>query len=244
MSGKFHKRVALVSGGATGIGHAISKALAGEDVRVYVLDIHPETKQLCSKINCTGIVCNILEPLDVQNAVQMILLQSKKIDILVNNAGIVRLGPAEELSDTDWDATMNMNLKVHFQICKMLIPQMKQQKYGRIISISSQASVVGLEGHIAYCASKAAIDGMTRVLALELGPHQITANTIAPTVIMTELGKQAWAGEQGEAMKQKIPVRHFGEPEDVAYAALFLASDDAGLINGHSLVLDGGYSIQ
>ena len=244
MSVIFTNRVAVVSGGATGIGHAISKALSDAGVTVYVLDIHPDTEQISQAINTTGFVCNILDANSVQSTIATILQQSHKIDILVNNAGVAHLAPAEQVSNEQWDITMNMNVKSHFQMSQLIIPQMKKQRYGRIVSISSQASLIALEQHAAYCASKAALDALTRVLALELGPYQITANTVAPTIIMTELGKKAWAGEKGEQMKHKIPVQHFGEPEDVARAVLFLASDTASLINGHTLVVDGGYSIQ
>ena len=240
----FNERIAVVSGGATGIGHAISKALINAGVKVYILDIHPDTELIAEKIGAVGLICNILDADSMQNSIAAILEQDHKIDILVNNAGVAHLAPVEQLSDEQWDITMHMNVKAHFQMCRLVIPQMKKQNYGRIVSVSSQASIIALEQHAAYCASKAALDAMTRVLALELGPYQITANTVAPTVIMTELGKKAWAGEKGEQMKQKIPVQHFGQPEDVARAVLFLASDSASLVNGHTLVVDGGYSIQ
>jgi D-threitol dehydrogenase (NAD+) len=121
---------------------------------------------------------------------------------------------------------------------------MLRQGRGRIVNLASQAAVVGIDGHVAYCASKAAIVSMTKVLALEWGPRGITVNAISPTVVETELGKKAWAGEVGEQMKLRIPTRRFAQPEEIAQAALFLASDAAAMINGENLLIDGGFTIQ
>jgi 2-deoxy-D-gluconate 3-dehydrogenase len=121
---------------------------------------------------------------------------------------------------------------------------MIKQRYGKIINIASKAGLVALPKHAAYMASKAGLIGVTKILALEWAGYNINVNAIAPTVILTELGKKAWAGEVGEAMKKKIPVGRFGYPEEVAAAALFLASDASNLITGETLVIDGGYTIQ
>lgn len=115
---------------------------------------------------------------------------------------------------------------------------------GRIINLASQAGSVAIEGHVAYCASKFAVIGLTKTLALEWGRHGITVNSISPTVVMTDLGRKAWAGEKGEAMKALIPMGRFAEPEEVAAAAVFLASDAAGMINGADLLVDGGYTVR
>ena len=114
--------------------------------------------------------------------------------------------------------------------------------YGRIINMASQAATVGLEQHLAYCTSKAGLLGMTRVLALEWSGHGITTNAISPTVVETELGRKAWAGEIGVAFKKKIPTGRFAQPEEVAQATLYLASGAAGMLNGMNLALDGGYT--
>lgn len=110
--------------------------------------------------------------------------------------------------------------------------------------MASQAGVIALDQHAAYCASKAAIIGLTQVLALEWSPKGIQTNAISPTIVMTELGKKAWEGEKGDEMKEKIPARRFAEPSEIAACALFLASDASDMITGHNLVIDGGYSIQ
>ena len=115
---------------------------------------------------------------------------------------------------------------------------------GKIVNIASKAGLVALPKHAAYTASKAGLIGVTKILALEWAKYNINVNAIAPTVILTEMGEKAWAGEVGEAMKRKIPVDRFGYPEEVAAAALFLACDASNLITGETLVIDGGYTIQ
>ena len=122
--------------------------------------------------------------------------------------------------------------------------EMIKGKGGKIINLASQAGVVGLDKHVAYCTSKAGIIGMTKVLALEWAEFHINVNSISPTVVLTELGKKAWAGEVGEAMKKKIPVGRFAFPEEIAAVALFLASDAAAMITGENIVIDGGFTIQ
>jgi NAD(P)-dependent dehydrogenase (short-subunit alcohol dehydrogenase family) len=162
----------------------------------------------------------------------------------VNNAGVAYLDDAENLSEEYWDKTMAVNLKAPFLLAQAVGRVMIQKKRGKIINIASQAGVIALDKHVAYCASKAGLIGMAKVLALEWAEFGINVNAIAPTVILTELGKKAWAGEVGEAMKKKIPLRRFGYPEEVAAAALYLASPASDLVTGETLVIDGGYTIQ
>jgi NAD(P)-dependent dehydrogenase (short-subunit alcohol dehydrogenase family) len=166
------------------------------------------------------------------------------IDVLVNCAGIVDLAPAEEIGQAAWRRTLDINLTGSFNVAQAVGRRMIAQGSGRIVNMASQAGTVAIEGHVAYCASKFAVIGMTRCLALEWGRHGITANTISPTVVLTELGRKAWAGEKGEAMMRQIPVGRFAEPEEIAAAALFLASDMARMINGADLVVDGGFTIK
>jgi NAD(P)-dependent dehydrogenase (short-subunit alcohol dehydrogenase family) len=121
---------------------------------------------------------------------------------------------------------------------------MLAQGTGTIISLASQAATVALPGHAAYCASKAGLVGLTKVLASEWAGRGVTANTISPTVVLTDLGRTAWAGEKGDALKAQIPTGRFALPEEIAAAAVFLASDAARMINGADLVVDGGYTIR
>ena len=118
-----------------------------------------------------------------------------------------------------------------------------EQGHGKIVNIASQAAVVALANHLAYCTSKYGLLGLTQVLALEWGPRGVQVNAVSPTVVLTEMGRVAWAGEPGELMKQEIPLRRFALPEEVAAATLFLASDAADMITGANLIVDGGYTI-
>jgi len=170
--------------------------------------------------------------------------QLGRIDVLVNNAGIARLDLAIDAKETDWDATMTVNLKAPFFLAQAVAGVMKAQGGGRIVNLASQASVIALERHAAYCASKAALVSMTQVLAVEWADWGITVDAVSPTVVETELGKKAWAGEVGEAMKRKIPVRRFAQPLEIAAAIAYLASPLAAMVTGANLVVDGGYSVQ
>ncbi|MCD6156437.1 MAG: D-threitol dehydrogenase [Candidatus Atribacteria bacterium] len=167
-----------------------------------------------------------------------------KIDILVNNAGVALLDDAENLSEEAWDITMAVNLKAPFILSQLVGREMIKRRSSKIINIASQAGIVALDKYVAYCTSKAGLIGMTKVLALEWGEFGVNVNAIAPTVVLTEMGEKAWAGEVGEAMKQKIPLRRFALPEEIAAAALFLASDASNMVTGATLIIDGGYTIQ
>ena len=166
------------------------------------------------------------------------------VHILVNNAGIGLMSPAETLSTADWDRTMRINLRAPFICARSVAPGMLRQRWGRIVTISSQAAVIGIEHHAAYSASKAGLLGMTNCLALEWGPSGITANCVSPTIVETELGMKVWDGEKGDRARAEIPTRRFAQPAEVAEAVLYLASDAAAMVNGANLMLDGGNTIR
>ena len=166
------------------------------------------------------------------------------VHILVNNAGIGLMAPAETLPTADWDRTMRINLRAPFVCARCVAPAMLRQKWGRIVTISSQAAVIGIEHHAAYSASKAGLLGMTNCLALEWGPSGITANCVSPTIVETELGMRVWDGEQGDRARAEIPTRRFAQPVEVAEAVLYLSSEAAGMVNGANLMLDGGNTIR
>ena len=240
----FTGQVVLVTGGATGIGLAIATAFAARGASLTLIDRAPEVQAAARSLPGaphTFHVADVTSANELEAAIEAI---PGRIDVLVNNAGIVRLAPAESLQITDWDATIAVNLRAPFMVSQLVGRRMLAQGGGRIVNMASQASIVALDGHIAYCASKAAIVSMTKVLALEWGPRGVNVNAISPTVVETELGRRAWAGEVGEAMKQRIPSRRFAQPEEIALAALYLASGAAGMVNGENLVIDGGFTIQ
>ncbi|MBI6192832.1 SDR family oxidoreductase [Providencia rettgeri] len=238
-------KVALITGGAAGIGLAIAQLYVEKGAKVALIDKSDNVITTAEKLgNSIGIQCDITNSTAVSQMVEHVIEHYGRLDIVVNSAGIVALAPAENLSESDWDLTMNVNLKGTFLVCQAAGNVMINNGKGKIINMASQAGVIALDQHAAYCASKAAIIGLTQVLALEWSPKGIQTNAISPTIVMTELGKKAWEGEKGDEMKGKIPARRFAEPSEIAACALFLASDASDMITGHNLVIDGGYSIK
>lgn len=243
----FAGKAALVTGGAAGIGAAIAQGLAAGGAKVAVVDLSPAAadtaRALPGEGHCAH-VADITAPGAADRAVAAATGAFGRLDILVNNAGVVLLERAEAMTDQDWDLTMAVNLRAPFLMARAAFPALREAGAGRVINLASQAAFVALDRHLAYCTSKAGVLGMTKVLALEWAAHGITVNAISPTVVETELGRKAWAGEVGVAMKLKIPTGRFATPEEIAHAALFLASAGSGMITGANLVVDGGYTIQ
>ncbi|EAA6550986.1 D-threitol dehydrogenase [Salmonella enterica subsp. diarizonae] len=247
-SGVLEGNVAMITGGVAGIGYAIASRFISQGCRVVLLDrsesVRDVARQLGPVSQVLGLRADVTSSPEVEQAIGETLRHFGRLDILVNSAGIVMLDPAEALSEAAWNATLAVNLTGVFLMSQIAGRHFLQQKGGTIINLASQAGVVALPGHLAYCASKAGVIGLTQVLALEWGPHNVRVNAISPTVVLTELGRKAWSGAVAEEMLQKIPLRRFAQPEDVAAAALYLASDAANMITGTNLVIDGGYTIQ
>lgn len=242
-------KVALVTGAAKGIGKAIALLYAEKGADVILMDISDEVLNVEKDIQKLGrktlvLKTDLTKRDKVTESVAHAVDMFGRLDILVNCAGVVFLDDAENLSDEYWDTTIAVNLKAPFVLSQLAARQMIKQKSGCIVNIASQAGFIALDKHIAYTASKAAIIGITKVMAAEWAEYGIRVNAVSPTVILTELGKKAWAGAIGDAMKKKIPAGRFGYPEEVAACAVFLASDAAGMITGSNLVIDGGYTIQ
>ncbi|TDL78338.1 D-threitol dehydrogenase [Palleronia sediminis] len=240
------KRV-LVTGGASGIGAAVCDAFAAKGAVVAVVDRDAQAAK--AKVETLGdgraFGCDVADADAVAQTVAAVVEAMGGIDVLVNCAGIVDLAPIEEIAQDAWQRTIDINLTGSFNVAQAVGRQMiAQGQGGRIVNMASQAGTVAIDGHVAYCASKFAVIGMTKCMALEWGKHGITANTISPTVVLTELGRKAWAGEKGDAMIREIPTGRFAEPDEIAAATLFLASDMAQMINGADLVVDGGFTIK
>jgi NAD(P)-dependent dehydrogenase (short-subunit alcohol dehydrogenase family) len=238
-------QVALVTGGARGIGHAIASLLAEQGARIVIIDQNPDVGSIAAALgrDSFGMAIDVRDEAKVRAAVAEIIARTGRIDILLNNVGVGLVAPAVETSIELWDITMSVNLRAAFLFSQAVGKHMIERKYGRIVSMSSQAALVALYDHAAYAASKAGLIGMNKVLALEWGPHGITCNTISPTVINTDMGRLTWVGERGDSFRAKIPVQRFGEPEEVAHAVLYLVSAAAGMVNGENIVIDGGYTI-
>lgn len=227
-------RVALVTGGASGIGAAIAAAFATKGATVAVADLATDG----------GYACDVSDPESVESTVAAVIADHGKIDILVNSAGIARLAPAEEISLADWDSTMAVNLKGTFLMCQVVGRHMLAAGRGAIVNMASQAASVAIEEHVAYCASKFGVLGVTKVLATEWAGRGVRVNSISPTVVLTDLGIKAWDNPKGDALKKLIPTGRFAYPNEIAAAAIYLASDAAAMVNGADLVVDGGYTIK
>lgn len=241
-------KTAIVTGAASGIGAAIAEGFAACGARVALLDMNPDAAQAKADMlggDARAFACDVTDADNIAAAVSDVTADFGSIDILVNSAGIVDLAPAEELSRTAWSRTIDVNLTGSFLMAQAVGRVMiAGGNGGRIINLASQAGSVAIEGHVAYCASKFGIIGVTKTLALEWGCHGITVNSISPTVVLTELGKKAWDGPKGDAMKAQIPTGRFAEPEEIAASAVFLASGSAAMINGADLLVDGGYTVK
>ena len=242
-------KTAFITGAAAGIGRAIATLFYEKGANLILVDLNPTIEQIGKEIapdaaRFQAVAADIVKADQREKAVATGLAKFGAIDILVNNAGVALLEPALEVTETNWDKTLDLNLRAPFFLTQRIGSEMIKRGGGKIVNLASQAGVVALDRHVAYCTSKAAIISMTKVLALEWAKHNIQVNAISPTVVLTELGKKAWAGEVGEEMKKKIPARRFAYPEEIAACALFLASDAAAMINGENLVVDGGYTIQ
>ncbi|MGY2175036.1 SDR family oxidoreductase [Pseudomonas azotoformans] len=239
-------RCAVITGGAAGIGLACASLLVERGARVALLDRDPAVVEVAASLGTghLGLVADLRQLDSVQAAIDEAHAGLGRIDYLVNSAGVALLDKALDVSENAWDTTLDINLKASFFVAQSCARHMIEQGGGRIVNLASQAAVIGLDRHVAYCASKAAVVGMTKVLAMEWAPHGINVNAVSPTIVETALGKKAWAGELGEKAKLQIPVGRFAQPEEIAGLVLYLVSDAAKMITGENVVIDGGYSIQ
>ena len=239
-------RVAVVTGGGRGIGRAIAHELARQGAAVVVNDKSGEGV-VCSEINDAGgkascFKADVADFVEVQNLIKFTIDTFGDLHILVNNAGITRDGLLLTMSEEDWDTVLRVNLKGTFVCSKAAVKHMIRKRYGRIISIASVAGQMGNAGQTNYASSKAGIIGFTKSLAREVASRNITVNAIAPGFVDTDILK-AMAPETLEAAVKMVPLGRKGKPEEIAYAAAFLASDRAAYITGQVLGVDGGMAM-
>jgi 3-oxoacyl-[acyl-carrier protein] reductase len=237
-------KVALVTGSGQGIGRAIALKLAETGATVIVNDVTGRAQSVADEIWATGrqslaVLADVGSSKDVARLVETAISTFGKIDILVNNAGISRDQLLIRMSDEDWDRVININLKSVFLCTRATLKHMLRARWGRIISITSVVGLVGNPGQANYAAAKAGIIGFTKTCAKEVASRNITANTIAPGFIDTEMTKRLLKSQRQELLK-RIPLGHFGSPDDVAEAVAFLASEEAKYITGQILGVDGG----
>jgi NAD(P)-dependent dehydrogenase (short-subunit alcohol dehydrogenase family) len=243
-------QVSLVTGAARGLGRAISLALAhaGSDVALGLRDVN-SASDLVREIQSTGRRVLPLQ-MDVTDLTQISLAIQKtadyfgRLDVLVNNAGGGTSGLALDVSERDFDLTLAVNLKGTFFASQAAAKLMIRQKRGRIINMSSQAGFAALPTETVYCASKAAVSHLTKCLAVEWGPHNITVNAVAPTFIATPGTDEALADPvfRADVIERIAALHRIGEPMEVAGAVIFLASPAASLITGHTILIDGGWT--
>jgi L-xylulose reductase len=233
---------ALVTGAGKGIGREIVKQLvACGAVVVAVSRTQADLDSLRAETGCEIIQADIGDAAEAQRAAEA----AGPVDLLVNNAGIARIEPFLEMTVAAFDETIAVNLRSAAIISQVVAKGLIARGVGgAIVNVSSQASMAALKDHAAYGASKAGLDHLTRIMALELGPHQIRVNAVNPTVILTPMGEKVWGDPvKGDPMRAKIPLGRFGYPHHVAEAVAFLLSDKADLIHGVMLPIDGGYLV-
>ncbi len=242
------KRLAVVTGAARGIGRAIVLELLRQGRIVAGLDINAEQlSELENVVKEAGFSCetrcvDITDTAGLTEILEALASEHGGIGILVNNAGITRDKLMMQMKEEDFDSVINVNLRAAFMATAFAVRSMVRNKFGRIINLSSIAALMGQAGSSNYAASKAALIGMTKSVAREVGKKNVTANCIAPGFIMTEM-TDVLPDTVKDAAKQVIPVRRFGSVDDVAKAVAFLASDAAGYITGQVLCVDGGMAM-
>ncbi len=240
---------ALITGGTAGIGKEIALAFAKAGAHVAIFGTNAErSAQVLLELNQVKIledqtfaaeVVNVSDTKAIEAAVQKLLASWGKVDILVNNAGITRDGLLMKMSEGDWDEVIDVNLKSVYNTCQALIRPMMKARAGKIINISSVVGLTGNAGQVNYAASKSGMIGFTKALAQEVATRNICVNCIAPGFIQTRM-TDALTDAQKEGIMKKIPMGRLGQPEEIAKAALFLASNLSDYVTGQVLTVDGG----
>lgn len=241
---RLENKIAIITGGARGIGKATAELFVKEGAKVIIWDVLEAGETTALAIDETGRQC-VFQKVDVKDmksieaAVSETISRFGKIDILVNNAGILRDKSFLKMSEDEWQSVIDINLTGVFNCTKAVVPYMVEKKYGRVVCTSSVVGITGGFGQTNYVASKAAIIGMVKTWAKEFGKHNITANAVAPGFIKTDM-TDSIPEEIRNRFIADIPVRRLGEPADIANAYLFLATEEASYISGHTLSVNGG----
>lgn len=240
-----HEQVALITGASRGIGLEIARQFGAAGARLAIVArdatrlanaAHELRTAGYDVLDCAA---DVADEAQVQETVARVTSQFGRTDILVNNAGILQAGRITDFSSADWERMLAVNLNSAFYFCRAVAPLMMERRHGRIINVSSVAAQTGgVSGSVQYAASKGALLSFTKTLARDLAPYAITVNAIAPGQIETDMG--ALSEEARQSVTEMIPLRRFGTPQDIAYTALFLASNAASYITGATIDVNGG----
>ncbi|HZG71067.1 MAG TPA: 3-oxoacyl-ACP reductase FabG [Chondromyces sp.] len=247
---QFDGKVAIVTGAARGIGEAIVREFAGKGAKVGIFDVDIDgAENLSQELQAVGkesiaVKCDVSNPQEVESAFKQVVDRFGRVDILINNAGVIRDNLLFKMTDHDWDTVIDIHLKGSFLCSREAQKYMVPKKYGKIINLSS-VSALGNRGQVNYSAAKAGLQGMTKTMAIELGPFGINVNAIAPGFIETEMTKET-AERMGITLDQlmenvieQISIKRAGKPQDIANAASFLCSDESSYITGQILYVAG-----
>ena len=242
---QLENQIAVVTGSGRGIGRAIALKLAAHGADIVAVDLKTEfVQETVAEVQKLGrkawaVAANVSEAASVETAAAQILKEPGRVDILVNNAGITKDGLLMRMSEADWDAVLDINLKGTFLFTRELSRSLLKQRSGRIVNIASVIGLIGNAGQCNYAASKAGVIGLTKSCAREFASRGVTANAIAPGFIQTAMTDKL-SQEQKDAITKQIPLASLGQPEDVAEAVLFFASPSARYVTGQVLAVDGG----
>ena len=247
---RMNDRIALITGGNRGLGKTMAEALAEAGANVVVTSRSADEAaavagQLAAQYGrtCRGYACDVTKPADIQALVANVIAEFGKIDALINNAGINIRGPIEALSLEEFRTVQDTNVTGVWLLCREVAPHMKARRYGRVINVGSMLSVIAMPDRTLYATSKGAVLQLTRALALEWAPWNITVNAILPGPFSTEMNRPLLEDpEKYQAFVSQIPLGRWGELEEIGGLALFLASDASSFVTGAGITIDGGWT--
>jgi NAD(P)-dependent dehydrogenase (short-subunit alcohol dehydrogenase family) len=243
-------KVAVITGGSRGLGRAMAEALAEAGADVIVCSRNAsEVEQVAEELRstygreCRGYGCNVADPAQVQALISQVVSEFRQVDVLINNAGINIRRPIEDLTLDEFRLVQDINVTGAWLMCREVAPHMKARRYGRVINVGSTLSVVSMPDRTPYATSKGAVLQLTRTLALEWAPYNITVNAILPGPFGTEMNRPLMQDpEVYQGFASQVPLGRWGEPEEIGGLVLFLASDASSFVTGAGIAIDGGWT--